>query len=780
MNTENNYQETDLGNVSPNPRGAYSDTTEYEYLDLVEYEGGSYLCLAEIVGTAPEPGQTTTYWQVLTLPGSLTQEYIAMHDQVKNLSEQVAAEAEEVREAQENITLMEANVQTLQSQTAESAQAAETSKTQASGHASAAEQSRIKAKESETNASALVSGFDAHVTEKTEEAKGNITQARQTAVGAITTQQTQSIQAIKDQAATEQSKIESYTSQAQTAAENALQSERNAKSSETVVSQSAASAEAAADQAGLYAAQTEEDKNTVEQAKAVILQMGQEVAENKQSVDQAINDFELTRQQAVTDVNNAGQAQMEALQTEGTTQVQNVQEAAAEIIADRDQIESNRQAILNTAIKHTASGKAILVSDSAKVPFLGLRQYGKTEQFTTTGAQLLPFVIPGNTGTMNGMRYVVLDDNKGMRITGTPNSEYTVIAIVVLSLSPGTYYVSKERPGANKVGLQINVTRSDGTMKYYSDTSFVIDGTETLIRAQIQTGNGTTMDTAIDQTIYPILSKDAPTEYEPYTGGIPSPNLDYPQELVSVGDKGSITTTITDGAEDTQTLIMQTPNGLRGIPVSSGGNYTDETGQQWIADYRDWGRGVDVQRVAKYTFDGSEAWDYQTDATSPFLYKTLNDAGSKNNALLCNYAIATGMWETTQVSYIGAFKRFMVNIEHFGLETAPSSASTFESLVSEYNANGKPLIIQYVLETPIETPIPAEELAAYRTLHTNCPYTTIVNDEGCWMEMEYATGIEDCIDTKVQEGNVMTDSVTEKKYILGMKDGLLTVFEVIE
>lgn len=47
-NTEHNYQETDLGNVSPNPRGEYDPSTEYEYLDLVSYQGGSYLCLAEL------------------------------------------------------------------------------------------------------------------------------------------------------------------------------------------------------------------------------------------------------------------------------------------------------------------------------------------------------------------------------------------------------------------------------------------------------------------------------------------------------------------------------------------------------------------------------------------------------------------------------------------------------------------------------------------------------------------------------------------------------------
>ena len=90
MNTENHYQETDLGNIAPNPRGEYSQEELYEYLDLVVFEGGSYVCLAEngtaITGISPESGRTTQYWQVITIPGSLTPEYIAMHDRVVNLS----------------------------------------------------------------------------------------------------------------------------------------------------------------------------------------------------------------------------------------------------------------------------------------------------------------------------------------------------------------------------------------------------------------------------------------------------------------------------------------------------------------------------------------------------------------------------------------------------------------------------------------------------------------------------------------------------------------------
>ena len=45
MNTENHYQETDLGNIAQNPRGEYRQEESYEYLDLVVFEGCSYVCL---------------------------------------------------------------------------------------------------------------------------------------------------------------------------------------------------------------------------------------------------------------------------------------------------------------------------------------------------------------------------------------------------------------------------------------------------------------------------------------------------------------------------------------------------------------------------------------------------------------------------------------------------------------------------------------------------------------------------------------------------------------
>ena len=71
--------------------------------------------------------------------------------------------------------------------------------------------------------------------------------------------------------------------------------------------------------------------------------------------------------------------------------------------------------------------------------------------------------------------------------------------------------------------------------------------------------------------------------------GTPTP--DAPVPIVDAGDSGTIVLTLGDGDSKTQTLTLPTPNGLPGIPVTSGGNYTDSTGQHWVCDEVDLERG---------------------------------------------------------------------------------------------------------------------------------------------------------------------------------------------
>jgi hypothetical protein len=55
-----------------------------------------------------------------------------------------------------------------------------------------------------------------------------------------------------------------------------------------------------------------------------------------------------------------------------------------------------------------------------------------------------------------------------------------------------------------------------------------------------------------------------------------------------------------------QILTLPTPNGLPGIPVNSGGNYTDQSGQQWVCDEVDFAREVMVQRIDKAALDDTK------------------------------------------------------------------------------------------------------------------------------------------------------------------------------
>ena len=55
-----------------------------------------------------------------------------------------------------------------------------------------------------------------------------------------------------------------------------------------------------------------------------------------------------------------------------------------------------------------------------------------------------------------------------------------------------------------------------------------------------------------------------------------------------------------------QLLTLPTPTGLPGIPVTSGGNYTDQSGQQWVCDEVDFGKSVKVPRIDKGAFDSTK------------------------------------------------------------------------------------------------------------------------------------------------------------------------------
>lgn len=201
--------------------------------------------------------------------------------------------------------------------------------------------------------------------------------------------------------------------------------------------------------------------------------------------------------------------------------------------------------------------------------------------------------------------------------------------------------------------------------------------------------------------------------------GTPTP--DAPVPIVSAGDSGTIAVTLSDGNGKMQTLTLPTPNGLPGVPVTSGGTYTDSTGQQWVCDEVDLTRGVRVQRVYKVDVDGEnvkfvQAGNY-TNISTRGLPIALYDRGQRT------FAIAT----FTNLSWYYN----TINGQFLYLIAANLADQLNESCKKQL---GK---IYYALATPIETPLTPDEIAAYKALTAYGPDTVVQAGDGAGVKLGY-------------------------------------------
>lgn len=183
--------------------------------------------------------------------------------------------------------------------------------------------------------------------------------------------------------------------------------------------------------------------------------------------------------------------------------------------------------------------------------------------------------------------------------------------------------------------------------------------------------------------------------------------------------------------QDLRSTQFSTPNGLLGLPVDSGGNYTDSNGQQWICDEMDFKRGKYVQRIKKVVFNGSEDWNLQSISQkgfANFYVRNLSGIRVNSNVLSNQFRNQTTLISETTEEGIANLTTLYVRID----KTKADNANKFKEILKTNN-----LEICYQLATPIETDIPEETMSAYRKLYTNYPSTVIQNDSGAGMEVEY-------------------------------------------
>lgn len=355
MQTENTYVETDLGNIALNPRGEYSGEASYEYLDTVSYMGGSYVCLAELTktisGIAPEEGKNTEHWQMLTLPGGLTSDYIAMHDDVVNKAKQVETSWAAVELSQQETEAAQADVSQMRQDAREAAEQATASRDSAAGYAQSAEVSRTAAQEAEQNATAQVQGFNMHVTEKISEAEAAIVKERTSAVNVVKNQGESSSRDAKSAASTATSAANlasSFADNASSAKEAAEKASESVKTEATQAISDISTAKSEATQA-VTSEGAKQLKSVTTAGEEKTTSMTQISTEFDTKSSQALNDLQTEKYAAVKnikelatektdEINTAGTSQKNAVTDEGNKQKTAIQESVEPFLSDINRI----------------------------------------------------------------------------------------------------------------------------------------------------------------------------------------------------------------------------------------------------------------------------------------------------------------------------------------------------------------------------------------------------------------------------------------------------------
>lgn len=408
------------------------------------------------------------------------------------------------------------------------------SATEAGKYAASASKSAVTAEKTKEDALRKVG-------EKKQEAIEAIQNQEETSVGKITTHTDGEIKRIQNQAAESKGELEQTITNSGVSKEELDESIQTASDTKTALDKSVELAGTAkteldtsireAGTAKIALDESTETAGTVQETlSATVNQAG--------ALDTSLGEKIKTGTQLKTDLVASGEKAVQDIQAAGSEQLGKMQAVAEAFTADREQIATNKEDIgslkeelSNKITKFYASNQGenhLADSDDGKIQDMMI--CGNSNQNQTEGKNLLKYPYIETTKTSLGITFT---DNKDGSInvsgTGTETACYNLYSNIDgkrLTLASGTYKIVAK--GRSKC----NVFANNGVNSVKNEGTFTITDGHNDVWCFIEAPKGL----ALDETIYPMIQLASSTNesYEPYTGGKPSPNQDYPQEIKRV------------------------------------------------------------------------------------------------------------------------------------------------------------------------------------------------------------------------------------------------------
>lgn len=315
----------------------------------------------------------------------------------------------------------------------------------------------------------------------------------------------------------------------------------------------------------------------------------------------------------------------------------------------------------------TETGNPIAVDDAFSAPLCGLTVYGKsTQDGTPSPDNPVPIVSAGDGGsvTVKVTGRNILDIRTGKEsvtnsgVTYTRNADYSFTRTGTATESAGNVWIA---------GGYLVKPKADLSNVFCVLLKGVKYSIKDCVLLTISSAGGSLV--ARNENFVPTQDM--------YITGVRNENFivgktynDIVYPAVYVGEKA-----LQYDPYREQLLTLLTPNGLPGIPVTSGGNYTDPQGQQWICDEVDLERGVKVQRVDKTCFDNTKTLAEQNAILATSVETPLTPAELTAYKALTTYAPNTVVQAADGAGLKPDYQRD-VNIVIKNLEDAIASMTT--------------------------------------------------------------------------------------------------------
>ena len=357
------------------------------------------------------------------------------------------------------------------------------------------------------------------------------------------------------------------------------------------------------------------------------------------------------------------------------------------------------------------TGNLLSVDDAFSAPLCGLTVYGRsTQDGTPTPDAPVPIVIAGDGGS-------VAVKVTGKNLLKIRNGKQTARGVTV-SATDGLMSISGTATETGWAALDIDSFNASGTVILSSSVNtpravLVSPAWKTVLE---QNKSAIATDT---------IGKICFTVTQGKTYNLTGVKLQL--------ELGKTATAYSPYRE--QLLTLHTPNGLSSIPVTSGGNYTDSTGQKWVCDEVDLERGVKVQRVKVYKL---------TEVSS---LQSINSYGIANFVAshTFNDALSVGAWKAFLSNCFASQKYSIALTQEEGMlvngagtcffRIKQETANTVDGMNAWLSRND--VLIYYVIATPIETPLTPDEIAAYKALTAYGPDTVVQAGDGAVVKLEY-------------------------------------------